>query len=129
MLSAYDAFSQNPEASEAAISELMYELGVAVEADLRAGFPCVVTIPNHAIVADGLMVDGGVSYHINQHPSGDESRTGGTARSFHHAHEPARRNTVFWTSNLLSGFQTLETNTTGSFIDTVHQTDSPHTKR
>ncbi len=31
--------------------------------------------------------------------------------------------TIFWTSNLLSGFQTLETNCTGSFTDTVHQTD------
>jgi len=108
MLPAYAAFSQNPEASEAAISELMYELGVAVEADyetngtsantdklgeqlgeyfffescelqgdqgslipameadLRAGLPCVVTIPGHAVVADGLLVDDGVStYHIN----------------------------------------------------------------
>lgn len=37
-----------------------------MEADLRAGFPCVVSIPGHAIVADGLMVDGGVTtYHIN----------------------------------------------------------------
>ena len=37
-----------------------------MEADLRAGFPCVVAIPGHAVVADGLMVDGGVTtYHIN----------------------------------------------------------------
>lgn len=37
-----------------------------LEADLRAGFPCVVSIPGHAIVADGLMVDGGITtYHIN----------------------------------------------------------------
>jgi len=37
-----------------------------LEADLRAGFPCVVSIPGHAIVADGLMVDGGTTtYHIN----------------------------------------------------------------
>lgn len=34
--------------------------------DLREGFPCVVAIPGHAIVADGLMVDSGVTtYHIN----------------------------------------------------------------
>ncbi len=31
--------------------------------------------------------------------------------------------TIFWTSNLLSGFQTLETNTTGSFTDTVHEVE------
>ncbi len=37
-----------------------------MEADLRAGFPCVVSIPGHAIVADGLMVDDGeTTYHIN----------------------------------------------------------------
>lgn len=37
-----------------------------MEADLRTGFPCVVSIPGHAIVADGLMVDGGTTtYHIN----------------------------------------------------------------
>ncbi|MCK5924119.1 MAG: C10 family peptidase, partial [Methylococcales bacterium] len=37
-----------------------------MEADLRAGFPCVVSIPNHAIVADGLMVDDGTTtYHFN----------------------------------------------------------------
>jgi hypothetical protein len=37
-----------------------------MEADLRAGFPCIVSIPGHAIVADGLMVDGGTkTYHIN----------------------------------------------------------------
>ncbi len=30
---------------------------------------------------------------------------------------------VFWTSNLLSGFQCLETNVTGSFTDTVHEAD------
>ena len=37
-----------------------------MEADLRAGFPCVVSIPNHAIVADGLMVDAGTTtYHFN----------------------------------------------------------------
>jgi len=108
MQPAYDAYNGNPEAAESAVSELMYELGVAVgadyepgwtsastsglgtrlsehfyfepcewhsslssltaplEADLRAGFPCVVAIPGHAIVADGLMVDSGVTtYHIN----------------------------------------------------------------
>lgn len=105
---AYDPFNDNPAAPESAVAELMYELGVAVEADyehggtasvtrnlgnrlgeffyfepsawqesqvalitpleadLRAGFPCVVTIPGHAIVADGLMVDSTVTtYHIN----------------------------------------------------------------
>ncbi len=37
-----------------------------MEADLRAGFPCIVSIPGHAIVADGLMVDDGTTtYHIN----------------------------------------------------------------
>lgn len=42
------------------------DLVVAVEDELRAGFPCVVAIPGHAVVADGLMVDGGVTtYHIN----------------------------------------------------------------
>jgi hypothetical protein len=104
----YDAFSANPQAAEDAVAELMYELGVAaeadygtnatsastqdlgaqlgkhfyfetnafynsqaalispMEADLRAGFPCVVSIPGHAIVADGLLVDGGTkTYHIN----------------------------------------------------------------
>jgi hypothetical protein len=95
-------------AEQAAIGELMFELGVAaganyesdgtgastytlgsrlgdyflyepieysdsqsslitpLEADLRAGFPCVVSIPGHAIVADGLMVfSGQTTYHIN----------------------------------------------------------------
>jgi len=108
MLPGYDAWNPNPEAAEDAMAELMYELGVAananyepggtgastrnlgnrladhfffepcqwnssksslmapMEADLRAGFPCVVSIPNHAIVADGLMVDGGATtYHFN----------------------------------------------------------------
>ncbi|MGI6496624.1 MAG: C10 family peptidase [Kiritimatiellia bacterium] len=33
---------------------------------LRAGYPAVIAIPNHAVVADGLLDDGGiVSYHIN----------------------------------------------------------------
>jgi hypothetical protein len=33
---------------------------------LRAGYPCVVAIPGHAIVADGLLDDAGtMSYHIN----------------------------------------------------------------
>lgn len=30
---------------------------------------------------------------------------------------------IYWTSNLLSGFQSLETNYTGSFTDTEHETD------
>ncbi len=39
---------------------------VPMEADLRAGFPCIVSIPGHAIVADGLMVDSGTTtYHFN----------------------------------------------------------------
>ena len=33
---------------------------------LRAGYPAVVSIPGHAVAADGLLDDGGaVSYHIN----------------------------------------------------------------
>ncbi len=31
--------------------------------------------------------------------------------------------TISWASNLLSGFQCLETNSTGTFTDTVHKTD------
>ena len=107
MLPAYNASGQNPEAAEAAVAELMYELCVAVEAnfgtngtsastsklgrrlgenfffescelqndqeslipaleaDLRAGLPCVVSTFNHAVVADGLLVDDGeTTYHI-----------------------------------------------------------------
>jgi hypothetical protein len=42
------------------------DLVAPMEADLRAGFPCVISIPGHAIVADGLMVDSGTTtYHIN----------------------------------------------------------------
>lgn len=108
MSSGYGAFGGNSAASEAAVSELTYELGVAaevdydsdgtsgfqeglghrlgdffyyepvqdhstlsaltlpLETDLRAGFPAVVSIPGHSIVADGLMVSGGNTfYHIN----------------------------------------------------------------
>lgn len=108
MLPAYAVFDDNPEPAEAAVAELMQELGIAVEAnyeaegttssgwrlgmrlaeyfyyepiqyhdtlpdliapvqeDLRAGFPCIVSIPGHVVVADGLMVDMGVTrYHIN----------------------------------------------------------------
>ena len=108
MLMSYDAWNPNPIEAEDAVAELMYELGVAAEAnyessgtssslltlgrrlgehfffescewqntqssliapmetDLRAGLPCVVSIPGHAIVADGLMVDSGTTtYHIN----------------------------------------------------------------
>jgi hypothetical protein len=37
-----------------------------MEADLRAGFPCVVSTPGHAVVADGLMVESGMTtYHLN----------------------------------------------------------------
>ncbi len=98
----------DPQVTQDAVGELMYELGVAagvnyeaggtsgsvstlgnrladyfffesiesyttsigmiasMEVDLRAGFPCIVSIPGHAVVADGLMVDDGVTtYHIN----------------------------------------------------------------
>ena len=108
MLSSYSAYSENPAASVDAVSELMFELGVAAEADyessgtsssiatlgrrlgeffyyepcvyqsttsdlispmeedLSAGFPCVVAIPGHAVVADGLLIeDGSTTYHIN----------------------------------------------------------------
>lgn len=42
------------------------ELIAPLETDLRAGFPGVISIPGHAVVADGLMVDGGTTtYHIN----------------------------------------------------------------
>ncbi|MCF7837578.1 MAG: C10 family peptidase [Candidatus Marinimicrobia bacterium] len=38
----------------------------ALDADLQAGFPAVVSIPGHAIVADGLLLDGAdKAYHIN----------------------------------------------------------------
>ena len=38
----------------------------ALEADLRAGYPVVVTLPGHAVVADGLLTSGGTTtYHIN----------------------------------------------------------------
>ena len=108
MQNSYDPYATNPDEEEDAVAELMYELGVAVEAnfetnytsaatqtlgslmddyffyeecetyaslitlqapleaDLRAGFPCIVAVPGHAVVADGLMVDSGVTtYHIN----------------------------------------------------------------
>lgn len=108
MISSYDPWNPNPFAAEEAVSELMYELGVAceanykttgtgasvmvlanelenyfffepdqyktskstlmapMEADLRDGFPCVVSISGHSIVADGLMVENGTTtYHFN----------------------------------------------------------------
>jgi hypothetical protein len=108
MEDSYDPWNTDTSSSKDAVAELMYELGVAceanyesggtsastytlgnqlgeyfyyesieysssqselidpMEADLRAGFPCVVSIPGHAIVADGLMVDDGeTTYHIN----------------------------------------------------------------
>jgi len=38
----------------------------ALEADLRAGYPSVVSIPGHAVVADGLLTHSGTTtYHIN----------------------------------------------------------------
>jgi hypothetical protein len=104
----YNAWDTDVEPAMEAVAELMFELGVAceanyesggtgaspwklaerladyfyfescethaseseliapLEADLRAGFPCTVSIPGHSIVADGLMVDAGVTtYHIN----------------------------------------------------------------
>jgi hypothetical protein len=104
----YDPWDTDVDPTMEAVAELMYELGVAceanyesggtsastytlgnrlgdhfffepisyhsssnaliapLEADLRAGFPCIVSIPGHAIVADGLMVDDGeTTYHIN----------------------------------------------------------------
>ncbi|MFA7173564.1 MAG: C10 family peptidase [Kiritimatiellia bacterium] len=116
MLSAYNPWSSNFGAAESTVAELMYELGVAaeadyehegtgavtltlgarlgeffyyetcvwnspqsaliapLEADLRAGLPCVVSIPGHSIVADGLMVDSGVTtYHINYGWGGDNN--------------------------------------------------------
>ncbi|MDF7798713.1 C10 family peptidase [Pontiellaceae bacterium B1224] len=42
------------------------DLIAPMEAELRAGFPCIVTFPGHAFIADGLLVDGGVTtYHFN----------------------------------------------------------------
>lgn len=106
MLAAHS--SGDPQVNQDAVSELMYELGVAagvdyetagtsgnstmlasslgeycyyessethesqaeliapMEADLRAGFPCAVSYPGHAFIADGLMVDSGATtYHFN----------------------------------------------------------------
>lgn len=38
----------------------------ALESDLRVGYPVVVTLPGHAVVADGLLTSGGsTTYHIN----------------------------------------------------------------
>jgi hypothetical protein len=110
MENVYSFTGTHPEGSVDAVAELMYELGVADEADyesgstgsyplmmpvrmvdyfyydgdtlragqtlsgliplldvdLRAGFPCQVSIPGHSIVADGLMVSSGVTtYHFN----------------------------------------------------------------
>lgn len=46
----------------------------ALDDDLRAGYPAVVAIPGHAIVADGLLNDNGtVSYHINYGWGGDNN--------------------------------------------------------
>lgn len=118
MLSLYQVWSTNPPASEAAIAELMVELGVIaeenyeatessasllgvakrlddylyfepaiwhrnstellapLEADLRAGFPCLVSLSNmaHVIIADGLKVEGGTtSYHLNYGWGGQEN--------------------------------------------------------
>jgi hypothetical protein len=107
MLPSYAPYGGNPAGSEEAIGRLLFDVGVAAEAnfeasstsattskptqllarqmyfdlatdhsssatllpalesDLRAGFPGVVSIPGHAVVSDGLLVTGGVkSYHI-----------------------------------------------------------------
>lgn len=38
----------------------------SLDSDLLAGYPCVVTIPGHAVVADGILRNGNdVQYHIN----------------------------------------------------------------
>ena len=108
MASTYDPWNESSWPTEEAVAELMYEFGVAAEADydsagtsapmstltnhlneyfyyeppeyqssrtalmapmesdLRAGFPCVAAVTGHAIVADGLMIDGNTkTYHIN----------------------------------------------------------------
>lgn len=55
-------FFFEPIESHASQAELM----APMEAELRAGFPCLVSFPGHAFVADGLMVDDGVTtYHFN----------------------------------------------------------------
>lgn len=42
------------------------ELLGPLKADIQAGFPAVVSIPGHAVVADGLMTDGATdTFHIN----------------------------------------------------------------
>ena len=104
----YSEYNSNPPAAERAVSELVYEIGVAaeinyesdsssagifplgnrlgkffhyepiriyndlaslippMEADLRAGYPCLASISSHLIVVDGLLSDNGTkSYHIN----------------------------------------------------------------
>ncbi len=37
----------------------------AMKNDLRAGYPCVVGIPGHAVIVDGLLDDASENYHIN----------------------------------------------------------------
>ncbi|MGI5870200.1 MAG: C10 family peptidase [Kiritimatiellia bacterium] len=50
------------------------ELLPRLNESLRAGWPCVVAVPGHAIVADGLLDDNGtVSYHINYGWGGDNN--------------------------------------------------------
>ncbi|WP_372798233.1 C10 family peptidase [Pontiella sp.] len=75
----YDLTSGNAQALASSLGEYGFYRSVEVfstaggddiitplEAELRAGFPCVVAFPGHAFVADGLMVDGGVTtYHFN----------------------------------------------------------------
>jgi len=42
------------------------ELLPGLNESLRVGYPCVIAVPGHAIVADGLLDDSGtMSYHIN----------------------------------------------------------------
>ena len=53
----YDAYTYHSSANTAFFT--------AMKNDLRAGYPCVIAIPNHAIVADGLLDDGTETYHVN----------------------------------------------------------------
>lgn len=53
----YDTYTYHSSATPA--------LFTAMKNDLRAGYPCVIAIPGHAIVADGLLDDGTETYHVN----------------------------------------------------------------
>ncbi len=110
MAVSFDAFATSAQPGQEEVAELMYELGVAAEADfesatigtgvssktlaqeiaayfyyepaiyhntqedllaaldanLRAGYPAVVSLSNHVIVVDGLMTQNeSISYHFN----------------------------------------------------------------